>query len=252
MVPYDLYADIPSASRSVRITLTARQTGVNAPFGLGGEPSLFGTRPGFIPPREEVGQVTPENAPEALDYAVDDIIDRDSDGYGFPPEEEYREDAGDGGEGSGGDSAGLWETLENMIRSLGEPEEDDSVVIRTVGRMEKRNLPGGYVQLSVRYGEESPTDPAEVEITVSSREPDLLTVSRHGTFTSMIVCEEGVRHVTAYRTPWGILELAVLGRSFRSTLDYRTGGVIAADYLVEFHGADLQYSQLRVEVEPLS
>ena len=247
----DLFADIPAASRPVRITLTARQTGVNAPFGLGEEPSLFGARPGFIPPREESGQVTPENAPEALDYAVDDIIDRDSCGYGFPPEDEYREENGDEGDGWDGDPAGIWEALENMLRSLGEPEEDDSVVIRTVGRMEKRFLPGGYTELAVRYDEESPEDPAETEITVSSREPDLLTISRHGPFTSMIVCEEGVRHVTAYRTPWGILELAVLGRTFRSTLTYRNGGSITADYLVEFHGADMQYSQLRVEVEPL-
>ena len=166
-------------------------------------------------------------------------------------EEEYREENGDEGDGWDGDPVGIWEALENMLRSLGEPEEDDSVVIRTVGRMEKRYLPGGYTELAVRYDEESPEDPAETEITVSSREPDLLTISRHGPFTSMIVCEEGVRHVTAYRTPWGILELAVLGRAFRSTLTYRSGGSITADYLVEFHGSDMQYSQLRVEVEPL-
>lgn len=251
MVYNDLFGDVPAASRPVRITLTARQTGVGAPFGIGGEPSLFGARPGFIPPREELDRVTPENAPEALDYAVDDIIDRDSDGYGFPPEDESREDGGEVQDGWDGDPAGIWEALENMIRSLGEPEEDDSVVIRTTGRMEKRFLPGGYVELSVRYDEENPEDPAETELTVSSREPDMLTISRHGPFTSMIVCEEGVRHVTTYRTPWGILELSVLTRSFRSDLTFRDGGTIAVDYLVEFHGSDMQYSQLRVEVEPM-
>ena len=252
MFTHDLFADLPDAIRPVRITLTARQTGVNPPFGLGGEPSLFGARPGVIPPREEIGDVTPENAPEALDYAVDEIIDRDSDGYGFPPEEEYREEDADGdGDGWDGDPANIWEALENMLRSLGEPEEDDSVVIRTVGRMEKRVLPGGYVELTLRYDEENPEDPAQTTITLNSREPDLLTISRHGPFTSMIVCEEGVRHVTTYRTPWGILELAVLTRSFRSDLTFRDGGTIAADYLVEFHGSDMQYSQLRVEVEPM-
>ena len=250
MATHDLFADVLASSRPVRITLTARQTGVNAPFGLGEDPSLFGVRPGFIPPRENVEQVTPENAPEALDYAMEDIIGRNSDGYGFPPEEENREGGGEDG-GWDGDPAGIWEALENMIRSLGEPEEDDSVVIRTVGRMEKRYLPGGYTELSVRYDEESPEDPAETVITVSSREPDLLTISRHGPFTSMIVCEEGVRHVTVYRTPGGVLDLAVFGRRFRSTLTYRTGGLITADYLVEFHGSDMQYSQLRIEVEPM-
>ena len=250
MLSHDLFADVPAAVRPVRITLTARQTGVNPPFGLGAEPSLFGARPGFIPPREELSEVTPETAPEALDYAVDEIIDRDSDGYGFPPEEDGREEEEDGG-GWDGDPSTIWEALENVLRSLGEPEEDDSVVIRTVGRLEKRNLPGGYAELIVRYDEENPEDPAETAITLSSREPELLTISRHGPFTSMIVCEEGVRHVTAYRTPWGILELAVLARSFSSDRTFRGGGTIAADYLVEFHGADLQYSQLRIEVEPM-
>ena len=250
MFSHDLFADVPDAFRPVRITLTARQTGVNPSFGLGAEPSLFGARPGVIPPRGEVGDVTPENAPEALDYAVEEIIDRDSDGYGFPPEDDYREEE-NGEDDWGGDPATIWEALENLLGALGEPEEDDSVVIRTAGRMEKRILPGGYVELSLRYDEENPEDPAETVITISSREPDLLTISRHGPSTSMIVCEEGVRHVTAYRTPWGILELAVLTRSFRSDLTFRDGGTIAADYLVEFHGSDMQYSQLRIDVEPM-
>ena len=36
MVYNDLFGDVPAASRPVRITLTARQTGVGAPFGIGG------------------------------------------------------------------------------------------------------------------------------------------------------------------------------------------------------------------------
>jgi uncharacterized beta-barrel protein YwiB (DUF1934 family) len=247
---HNLLSDLPDASRPVRITVTARQTGLNAPFGIGGEPSLFGTRPPAVPPRPESGPVTPENAPEALDYAVDDIIDRDSDGYGFGPEEaesdaDYPPEDG---------PADIWEVLENVLRSLGEPEEDDSIVIHTLGRMEKRILPGGYLELSIRYDEENPDDPgenAETVVTLNSREPDMLTVSRHGSVTSMIVCEEGVRHVTAYGTPFGTLELAVLAKQVSSSVTFAHGGVASADYLVEFHGSDLQYSQLRVEVEVL-
>ena len=246
----DLLDALPDESRPVRITLTARQSAVNAPFGIGGEPSLFGARPPAVPPRAETEDVTPENSPEALDYAVDDMIDRDSDGYGFPPEDE--EPADDLPQDDG--PADIWEILENVIRSLGEPEEDDSIVIRTVGRMEKRSLPGGYAEISVRYEEENPDNPgesAETVVTLSSREPDLVTITRNGPVTSMIVCEEGVRHVTAYRTPFGTLELAVLAKSVSSDVSYARGGTVSADYLVEFHGSDLQYSQLRVEIEPL-
>ena len=237
----------------VRISLLARQTTLNPPFGAGWNPSLFGLRPGGVPPKDTPEEITPENAPEALDYALEEIIDRDSDGYGFSPADGEEDGAFDSDEESGGDddgAVGLWEALESIVRSLGEPEEEDSVLIRTLGRMEKRILPGGYVRLDIRYEEADSEDLAETAVTLDSRDPGLITVSRHGMFTSMIVCEEGVRHVTAYQTPFGTMELAVMAKRCESTVSFAQGGVIELDYLVELHGTDLQYSQLRIDVSP--
>ncbi len=268
-----LLGDEPE-SRPVRITLTARQSDVDLPFRI--ESTLFGD---FFPaeaPEMPGGEgVTPENAPEALEYALDDIIDRDSDGYAFPadpdnPNAPVGTDGPDGsfdadgpdvpdaddvpGDGDGAVEA-FWRMLGEAFRQMeenGGSREEEPLVATMLGVMEKKRRGDGGIDLEISYEDAQLGDGTRTAIRLSSVEPGVITVSRFGgEATSMLVCEEGVRHVSMYRTPYAVLELAVLGRRCESTVTWRTGGVIRLDYLFEFHGADLQYTEMTIRVEPM-
>ena len=256
-------------SRPVRITLTARQSDVDLPARI--ESALFGdffssgseggTSESQVSEQPASGEVvTPENAREALEYAVDDVIDRDSDGFAFPldPDEPDDDELLDsfGEDGEDDDAADFWKMIGNIFRQMEDansqkPEEEPLVAIMP-GVMEKKRRADGGIDLEISYEDAQLADGTRTVIRLSSAEPDVVTVTRSGDeTTSMMICEEGVRHVSMYRTPYAVLELAVLGRRCESTVNWMHGGVIRMDYLVEFHGADLQYSELTIKVEPM-
>ena len=78
-----------------------------------------------------------------------------------------------------------------------------------------------------------------------------LTTSTSSPFSSMIVCEPGVRHTTAYQTPYAAFELAVVGRRCSTGVTFRSGGVLELEYFVELRGTDMQYTRMKIEIEPM-
>ncbi|MBQ4193773.1 MAG: DUF1934 domain-containing protein [Clostridia bacterium] len=270
--------------RPVRITMTVRQSLVTPLFGSdpGRAPSLFGpsgagggardaweayryVEEKTDPAGEEQEQaITPEQYPEALEYAIEDMIDRDSDGYGFPPEEDDPDDPGDPGDPDGGeDPADLPKTLDELLERIGEllrrdgeggdpAYDDDDLIARLTGEMEKRVLADGSLEITVSYDEMLPMEGVRTVISFNSHRPDVVSISRFGPISSMIVCEPGVRHVTAYRTPYAAFELAVVGRRCSTGVTYLHGGVLEVEYFVELRGTDMQYTKMKIEIEPLS
>lgn len=249
-------------SRPVRITITSRQSETSFPGRV--ESSLFGnfwiTEEDFDEANDPNAPVTPENAPEALEYAIDDMIDRDTDGYGFDDYEDLPNDGEEYSEteyGGDDDAADLWETIGELFRMLDErakergDDDEDAAVMRLLGKMEKHVRPDGGIDLEIAYEEDTGTDTVKTVIHLSSMEPGLVTISRLGPLTGMIVCEEGVRHTSTYSTPYGFLELAVFGRKCESDVTFAGGGTITLNYLVEFHGTDMQYTEMRIDVEVL-
>lgn len=269
------------AGHPVRIKITARQSMVAPLFGYDGDtpPSLFGAQGSreawdayrYVEnksyPSDEDEGITPEKYPEALEYAIDDMIDRDTDGYGFPPEDdpedpddpddpEDPEETGDGDSDAPVSKEELDVLLEKLSAILaeakGEEYDDDDYIARTSGFMEKRILPDGSLEISVSYEEVEPMEGARTVISFNSHRPDVVSISRFGPISSMIVCEPGVRHVTAYQTPYAVFELAVVGRRCSTEgMTYLHGGLLELEYFVELLGADLQYTRMKIEVEPM-
>ena len=251
-------------SRPVRLTITSRQSDAAFPGQL--EVSLFGnfwlTPDEFEPVSTPDAPVTPENAPEALEYAIEDMIDRDTDGYWYDEGGEDLPDSEDGGYSEteydeDAEISEFWETIGELFRLLDERAkarwdgDEDAAVMKLLGRMEKRARPDGGIDLEITYDEDTGGDVVRTVISLSSMLPDMVTVSRLGQFTGMIVCEEGVRHTSSYSTPYGQLDLAVLGRRCESDVTFARGGTIRMGYLVEFHGTDMQYTEMRIDVEVL-
>ena len=162
--------------RPVRITMTVRQSLVAPLFGFDSDnpPTLFGTagssgaRDAWAAYRyveeksDPLGSdadrgITPEQYPDALEYAIDDMIDRDSDGYGFPPEDTEEEDDDP--------PESIHELIERIGEILGSAAEDenkeyddDDLISQTTGVMEKRTLADGSLEISVSYEEVLPME----------------------------------------------------------------------------------------------
>ena len=261
-MPMDRLILSDNEPRPVRITMTVRQSLVAPLFGFNSEnpPSLFGSAGGrdawaayrYVedksdPPEADAG-VTPERYPDALEYAIDDMIDRDTDGYGFPPEED--EDDGDPAPESIG---ALIERIGELLGSEAEDGEydDDDLISQTTGTMEKKTLADGSLEISVSYEEVLPMEGVRTVISFNSHRPDVVSISRFGPISSMIVCEPGVRHTTAYQTPYAAFELAVVGRRCSTGVTFRSGGVLELEYFVELRGTDMQYTRMKIEIEPM-
>ena len=255
--------------RPVRITMTVRQSLVAPLFGFDSDnpPTLFGTagssgaRDAWAAYRyveeksDPLGSdadrgITPEQYPDALEYAIDDMIDRDSDGYGFPPEDTEEEDDDP--------PESIHELIERIGEILGSAAEDenkeyddDDLISQTTGVMEKRTLADGSLEISVSYEEVLPMEGVRTVISFNSCRPDVVSISRFGPVSSMIVCEPGVRHTTAYQTPYAAFELAVVGRRCSTGVTYLHGGVLELEYFVELCGTDMQYTRMKIEIEPM-
>ena len=76
--------------------------------------------------------------------------------------------------------------------------------------------------------------------------PELVTMMRSGTVSTILVFEEGKRHICTYQTPYMPFEICVLTKSVKNTL--LENGVIELDYIVEIRGAQAERTQFKIEV----
>ena len=74
-----------------------------------------------------------------------------------------------------------------------------------------------------------------------------VTLLRCGTTNSQMIFEEGRRHLSLYRTPFGDMALGVLAKRIRNRLDL-TGGELEIDYTIELDRTVTGHSRFRLEV----
>ena len=134
-------------------------------------------------------------------------------------------------------------SVEGTQRFVG--EESQTVQVVTEGTMKTE---GDTVYLSY---EESEVTGMEGTTTVFHVEPERVTLLRMGNVSSEMVFEEGRRHMSLYSTPYGSMEVGILARKLRSTLD-QNGGKLEINYDIEINHTLAGQSLFRIDVRESS
>ena len=74
----------------------------------------------------------------------------------------------------------------------------------------------------------------------------LVTMMRSGNVNTILVFEEGKRHICTYQTPYMPFEICVFTKNVKNTL--LENGVIELDYIVEIRGAQAERTQFKIEI----
>lgn len=123
-----------------------------------------------------------------------------------------------------------------------EGQDADSMELVTEGRLEQV---GDALQLSY---EESELTGMKGTTTIFHVEPDKVTLVRVGPVSSEMVFQQGKRHMSLYKTPFGSMEIGVVAHRLYSTLS-RHGGRLEIDYDIEINHQLAGASQFRIRVK---
>ena len=104
-------------------------------------------------------------------------------------------------------------------------------------------------RISVRYKESAEGLPEwETSISFDASDRGIVSIIRSGQLSHSFVIEQGVRHFSVYKTPYGPLEMCVRGKKVVNELD-ENGGRLILDYAVELKGMTAQRTRMTVEVK---
>ena len=123
--------------------------------------------------------------------------------------------------------------------------DSDNIELVTEGKLEDAE---GALRLSYQ---ESELTGMEGTTTVFHVEPERVTLLRMGNVSSEMVFEEGRRHMSLYSTPYGSMEVGILARELRSTLD-QNGGKLEINYDIEINHTLAGQSLFRIDVRESS
>ena len=76
--------------------------------------------------------------------------------------------------------------------------------------------------------------------------PGLVTMMRHGSVSTVLVFEQGKRHICAYKTEYMPFEICVNTKEVKNTL--LEDGKIYLDYVVEIRGAQAERTLFTIEI----
>ena len=223
-------------------------------------PSLFQSDPEA---GTKSGGIEPEDFPEEMNDALDEILHLENIKYGsplevtdpyddIPDEEEEEYDDGYSEEISPtiDDFNRKLEAFMRMISCGSDDEDDDTMVFETRGTIECC-LRDGRPVVEVKYTEDESMDNTETIVRYDPAKPRSAAVCHTGGVLSTLICDEGKRHITVYETPIMPFELAVYTRRCRGGFSW-DGGVLSLDYILELRGADLQRTIMTIEAFPLN
>ncbi len=87
-------------------------------------------------------------------------------------------------------------------------------------------------------------------VSFDNNEKGIVSIIRYGQMSHSFVIEEGVRHYSVYRTPYGPLEMCVRGIKVVNNMT-ENGGTIALDYAVELKGMTAQRTKMTFTVKKI-
>lgn len=97
--------------------------------------------------------------------------------------------------------------------------------------------------------EEGATAPIQVCLTFAEEECGPVTVSRSGDMRTIFTVEQGVRQYSTYHTPYGQVDMCVIGKKIQNGIG-PAGGELLLDYAIELRGMITQRTKMTIRVRP--
>ncbi|MBQ3792255.1 MAG: DUF1934 domain-containing protein [Clostridia bacterium] len=106
-------------------------------------------------------------------------------------------------------------------------------------------------RISFTFGEKDFSENAVKRTCISfdPASPKLIMVTRDGEVPSVLVMEEGRRHLCAYQTPYMPFDLVTYTVSVDNRLSEK-GGTLEMDYYIDIQGSTAQRVRLSLEIRP--
>lgn len=99
--------------------------------------------------------------------------------------------------------------------------------------------------------DEEDAAPTKVSLVFPKGSSSHITVSRSGDMNTVFTVEPNVRQYSTYDTPFGQVDLCVIGRKIENNME-ETGGTLELDYAVELRGMITQRTKMTIRVRPES
>jgi len=229
-LPGEDVTSVPADEKTVRLTLTSRHILTRT---LGPGMSMFGGNPG--------GDDLPEG------FSPDAIANFDAPYEEDDCEDDYYEDEAEAAEAAEELYRKLEELVEQITAEDEESAEDDTYVFRTLARMRRSTDVDGNETIEIEYTEDDSMENTRTVIAFTPSQNDRVSIIHDGPVMSSLVCERGVRHISAYMTPVMPFEVAVYAKRCDASLTFERGGYIELDYLVELRGMDIQRTCMTID-----
>ena len=139
----------------------------------------------------------------------------------------------------------FFETLaaEKNVEAPKEPNGESFEMV-TEGSISAEN---GRIDIKYLEGAEG-LPPWTTSVSFDVNDRGIISIIRSGELSHSFVIEQGNRHNSVYRTPYGPLEMCVRGRKVVNEMT-ENGGKIALDYTVELRGMIAQRTKMLIEVK---
>lgn len=108
-------------------------------------------------------------------------------------------------------------------------------------------------RIEIRYEETVLTgmEGAVTCISFDKKSPGIISMMRGGTVYTVMIFEEGKRHICAYETNIMPFELCILTKKVSNALEAEAGKYLGIDYLIEIRGAKTERTIFHMDVSPI-
>lgn len=169
-------------------------------------------------------------------------------GFLSAPWEEGPEEAEEPEESEESEGSGEPETAEDSAApGEGENREEEDAPEETE-LLTEGMLVSTSTQVEVRYSEteQSGMLGTTTKISFDRENPGLVSLTRRGEVTTVMIFEAGKRHMCLYSTPFGSLNICVQTLAVQNRIAEE--GSLYLDYLLEIHGLRTEYCRMWLQV----